>query len=85
MRELQYFIDLKNDFLLAYERTSEFFVMYIPAEERWVDCAISFSEFRHDYNYREISRDKAMERAGGCLPEANYMEYVAMLDSNLGR
>lgn len=85
MEQIRYYWDTQNGFLLAYERSTEFFVKFISSTGRWEDCEISFMQFMHDYSFREISANEAMEKAGECLPEANYKEYIAMLDSNLGR
>lgn len=85
MEKIRYYSDTQNGFLLAYERSTEFFVKFIPSTGKWEDCEISFMQFMHDYSFREISADEAMEKAVGCSPEANYKEYAAMLARNLGK
>ena len=50
---------MDNGFLLAYEKSSEFFVRYIPQTNEWEDCNTSFSDFRHDYYFREVSKEDA--------------------------
>ena len=82
MEKIRYYWDTQNGFLLAYERSTEFFVKFIPSTGKWEDCEISFMQFMHDYSFREISTNEAMEKAGGCSPEDNYREYIAMINRN---
>ena len=75
MGDLKYYLDLSNNFLLAYEKSVEFFVMYIPEREEWTDCNISFSNFKHDYDFKEIPREEALEKTNGNLPESMLRQY----------
>lgn len=81
---MRYYEDISNGFLLAYERSSEFFVRFIPEVGEWEDCNISFSEFIHDYNFREISVDEAMKKSNGRLPDEEHRRYMDMLNRNRG-
>lgn len=84
MDKLKYFEDLDHHFLLAYERSTEFFVMFNPKENVWVDCNITFSNFKHDYYYNELSEEEVSERTNGNLPKSELSEYVKLLHNNLG-
>ena len=84
MKELRYYKDNGNNYLLAYERSCEFFVRYLPATDEWETCPITFSNFLHDYNPTEVSRDAAYEITGGNLPEELLEKYLRMLARNLG-
>lgn len=79
MKDLAYFEDTDNGFLLAYEKSSEFFVRYLSASDEWEDCPISFSQFRHDHCFREMDREEAFRRTSGNLPETLFERYVALL------
>ena len=82
MENIKYFED--NGSILAYDRSTEFFVIYMPAANEWRDCDRSFMEFRHSYSFKEINPGDAMSRTNGCSPERIYKEYVAMLNRNRG-
>ncbi len=81
---IRFYEDLNNGFLLAYEKSSEFFVRFIPELEKWENCNISFSNFRHDYDFREISKEEAVRKTNGNLPDANFEEYLKLLNRNMG-
>ena len=85
MEKLSYFIDLDNDFLLAYDKATEFFVRFVPKVNDWEFCNISFSNFRHDYAFKEIDKDQAEKITLGNLPEAIFQQYLVMLGKNLGK
>ncbi len=82
MQNIKYYEDLQNHFLLAYESHTEFFVMYIPETKQWKDCNISFSNFRHDYEHKEISKEEVIQKTEGVLPELKLKEYLAIIRSN---
>lgn len=83
MQNIKYYEDLRNHFLVAYEKHTEFFVMYIPEKKQWNDCLISFLDFQHDYEYKEISKEEATQKTDGNLPESKLKEYLAILRSNM--
>ena len=82
MENIKYFEDLSHGSILAYDKSTDFFMIYAPSSGEWKDCNFSFLEFRHDFNFREISPEDAMSKTNGTLPEEKYKEYVAMLSSN---
>ena len=84
MTALSYFKDLDNDFLLAYEKKSEFFVRYIPKTDEWEYCNISFSSFRHDYCFKEVSEEEARRMTNGNLPMTLLGDYLALISKNTG-
>lgn len=84
MEDLKYYEEMANQTLLAHERSTEFFVKYVPEMKEWEDCGISFSQFKHDYPFREMSREQVMQITGGNLPEAAFKEYTEMLNRNMG-
>ena len=82
MENIKYYIDLHNHFLLAHEKHTEFFVIYVPEAKQWQDCHISFSSFQHDYEYKEISKEEMIQRTNGVLPESEFKEYLKIIRSN---
>ncbi len=82
MQNLKYYEDLRHHFLLAYESYTEFFVMYVPETKQWNDCNISFSNFQHDYEYKEISKEEIIQKTQGVLPELKLKEYLTIIRSN---
>ena len=85
MENLKYYQDLRNNFLLAYEKSTEFFVMYIPETKEWADCNISFSNFKHDYDFKELSGEEALEKTNGSLPESMFQQYLDTINKNSGQ
>ena len=83
-KKISYYLDTDNGFLLAYEKSCEFFVKYDPTERSWEDCKISFFSFRHDYCFREITADEAASIAEGNLPTEELRAYLKLLKKNLG-
>ena len=84
MRSLVYYLDTDNGFLFAYEKESEFFVRYLPKTNEWEDSPISFSNFRHDYYFKEITKEEALFKTNGNLPEKLLGRYLELLDKNRG-
>ena len=82
MEKMKYYEDLSHGSVLAYDEETEFFVIYSPKSGEWGDCKFSFLKFKHDYNFREISREDAVSKTNGLLPEVKYKEYTAVLDNN---
>ena len=82
MERLAYFEDRANGFLLAYERSTEFFVRFLPKTGEWEDCGISFMAFRHDHDFTEISREEALKKTDGRLPEAEFKQYLDLIARN---
>ena len=83
MEKLRYYLDLDNGFLLAHEKTTEFFVRYIRGTGEWEPLMISFSNFKHDYNFKEISKEEALQKSDGCLPEREFRSYLTIINKNL--
>ena len=84
MEKLRYYLDLDNGFLLAHEKTTEFFVKFNSDTREWETVGISFSNFSHDYYFKEISKDEALKITGGGLPEAMFQTYSDMIKRNIG-
>ena len=82
MENLKYYKDLDNDVLLAYEKTTEFFVIYNLEKREWVRSNISFSNFKHDYYFKEISEEEVKEKTSGNLPNSIFLKYIEMLNKN---
>ena len=83
MANIEYYKDIDHEFLLAYERSTEFFVMYVSATNEWKICNISFSNFVHDYCFKEISKEEAIRITNGNLPETMLAQYSDMINNNL--
>ena len=84
MEKIKYYEDYEHNILLAYEKETEFFVMYIPAQKEWVDCNLSFSNVKHDRILKEISKEEASEKTNGSLPKLMYEKYLSLLRRNMG-
>ena len=84
MENLKYYEDCEHNILLAYEKETEFFVMYIPAQKEWVDCNLSFSNVKHDRILKEISKEEASEKTNGSLPKLMFEKYLSLLRRNIG-
>ena len=82
LQGIKFYEDLRHHFLLAYERRTEFFVMYVPEVKQWQECHISFLSFQHDYEYKGISREEVSRKTDGVLPEAELKKYLALIQSN---
>ena len=83
MESLKYYEDLDNNFLIAHDKYTEFFASYNSETKTWKRCNISFSNFKHDYNYREVSKEEIIERTGGTLPESIFKEYLSTFFNNM--
>ncbi len=84
MEDLRYYLDLAHGFVLAHEPTTEFFVRYDGKTEQWVNCPISFMQFRHDYFFKVLTKEEAVRQTNGNLPERAFQEYVELLRKNNG-
>lgn len=82
MDNIKYYEDLTHKFLLAYESSTEFFVRYNPETNQWQDCNISFLCFKHDYDYKEISKEEVIKRTNGTLPEEKLKNFLIMINKN---
>jgi len=82
MENLKYYKDLDNDVLLAYEKTTEFFVIYNFEKREWVSSNISFSNFKHDYYFKEIREEEVKEKTSGNLPNSIFLKYIEMINKN---
>ena len=83
MENLRYYFDVNNNLVLAYEKSTEFFVVFNSTENKWIDCNVSFAQFRHDYEFSEISQEEASSRTNGVLPKLEYKQYLDMIKSNM--
>ena len=84
MENLKYFVDLTNDFLLAYDKKTEFFVRFVPKTGEWESVNVSFLSFMHDYNFKEISTEDASKITNGILPNKIFKQYLEMIKRNSG-
>lgn len=84
MNELEYYLDIKNGYVCCYDRDVEFFVFYSKKDQKWMKSNITFLQFCHDYDYREISFDEALILCDDVLPDDTYYEYLEMLATNGG-
>ena len=84
VENLKYYKDLNHDFLLAYEKSTEFFVVFRPENNKWEDCNISFSKFRHDYEFIEVGKEEVIKKTSGNLPLALFQQYSDLLKRNSG-
>ena len=82
MENLRFYFDYKNDMLFAHEESTEFFVLYVS--NSWVSSKISFMQFRHDYEFTEISTSEAYSKTNGNLPTKEYQKFLDMIRSNIG-
>ena len=81
--EIRYYLDTRNNILLAYERITDFFVMFTQ-EKEWKRCGITFMMFQHDQEYETVSKENALIITNERLPEAEFQEYLNMINQNRG-
>lgn len=84
MNHLEFYLDLKNDFLCLYDPDVEFFGIYYKNKNAWTRSKISFSQFFHDYDSKEISYEDAMLYCDNNFPNELYYGYLEMLFENGG-
>lgn len=82
MEALKYYLDTDYSLLTAYDKQTDFFVAFMEKSQAWEPCRFSFMQFRHDGNYREISREEAAAITNGHFPDALFMQYLDILNSN---
>ena len=51
-------------------------------QKRWTMSNISFTQFKHDYNYKLIGEEEARALTDDNLPDRLYAEYVAIINDN---
>lgn len=66
----------------AYNRETDFFAHYISKDGSWKMSKISFTEFKHSYNYELINEEEASKISNGVLPTALFEQYVGIIESN---
>ena len=59
-----------------------FFCTYDNRQKRWTMSNISFTQFKHDYNYKLIGLVEARALTDDNLPDRLYAEYVAIINDN---
>ena len=59
-----------------------FFGQYDNRQKRWTMSNISFTQFKHDYNYKLIGEEEARALTDDNLPDRLYAEYVAIINDN---
>ena len=72
-KKLTYY--LAEETLFAYGDFYDFLQTYNKESGQWETCRVSFSQFLHDFWYREISEDEARAISEGCLPTEAYQKY----------
>ena len=82
MKALRYFLDSSDGILFAYEKESDFLVVYNSGIEEWVNCELSFMQVRHDRELSEISVNEATAKAGGKSADEEYQKYLSILNLN---
>ena len=83
MKELEYFLNMDNKTLVAYNEETEFFARFIENISKWEKCKISFMQFEHDYCYKLITKQEALKITKGKSVNKLFKEYLDMLDNNL--
>lgn len=78
-KQLKYYLDTENDILSVYNRETDFFAQYFSQNQDWEMSKISFTEFRHSYNYKLISEEEASKIADGNLPFGLFEYYLSLL------
>lgn len=82
MDNTRYYFDSDNECVLAYDRSTDFFTQYDNRQKRWTMSNISFTQFKHDYNYKLIDEEEARALTDVNLPDRLYAEYVAIINDN---
>ena len=85
MHDLEYYEIKADATVFVRERSSEFFAIYSPLTKKWTQPEnITFMELTHDRDYMKITKEDAIKKADGSLPEELYLEYTALLGRNCG-
>ena len=82
--ELKYYLEqVKND-VVAYEKATEFFVIFNHRDSVWNNMPYSFMVFMHDYidSIAEISEKQALSITNGISPYQKLEAYHDMLNFN---
>ena len=82
MKALRYFLDSSDGILFAYEKESDFLVVYNFGIEEWVNCEFSFMQVRHDRELSEISVNEATAKVGSKSADEEYQKYLNILNLN---
>ena len=82
MPKIEYYLDTGNGFLLAYEKSTEFFVRFVPSKNEWETVEISFSQFRHDYEFKALSESEAVKLSKGATADTALEQYRDMIKRN---
>ena len=75
--ELKYYLEQTNNDLVAYEKATEFFVIFNRRDSVWNYMPYSFMVFTHDYidSIVEIDEKQAFSITNGILPYQKLEEY----------
>lgn len=82
--KLKYYLEHTYKDLVAYEKETEFFVIFNRRDSVWNNMPYSFMVFAHDYidSYVEIDEARASSITNGILPYEKLEEYHDILESN---
>ena len=82
--ELKYYLEQTNNDLVAYEKATEFFVIFNRRDSVWNYMPYSFMVFIHDYidSIIEIDEKQVLSITNGILPYQRLEEYHSILDFN---
>lgn len=83
MKRLEYYFDIDNKIVLAYNHQTEFFAKFVKNSNQWEKCKISFMQFSHDYNYKRITLKDALKLTKHKTPRKMFNEYLEMLNFNI--
>ena len=82
--ELKYYLEKAKGDIVAYEKATEFFVIFNRKDSVWNNMPYSFMVFMHDYveSVVEIDEAQASSLTNGKLPYEKLKKYHDMLDAN---
>ena len=82
--ELRYYLEQVHEDIVAYEKATEFFVIFNRRDSVWNYMPYSFMVFIHDYidSIIEIDEKQVLSITKGILPYQRLEEYHNILDFN---
>lgn len=84
MKKPIYLLDEQNEILSAYDKETDFFAQYRSDVGKWQLSKLSFVQFRHDYNYKQIDQAAAAKITNGVLADTLFAQFVDIIEANKG-
>lgn len=82
--KFKYYLVEKRGYLVAYNKESDFFVMFNKKKNEWVPGCCSFQSFENEHlmDLEEIGESKALSMTNGKLPNIMLEEFNNLLSND---